>query len=47
VLIVAPQIMQEYVPAALADLFISRGPPARIWSDKGSEFIATAFQKWL
>ncbi len=31
----------------LADLFISRGPPAHIRSDNGSEFIATAVQKWL
>ena len=33
--------------AALADLFIARGPPANIRSDNGSEFIATAVQKWL
>ena len=33
--------------AALADLFIARGPPAHIRSDNGSEFIATAVQKWL
>jgi transposase InsO family protein len=31
----------------LADLFIARGPPANIRSDNGSEFIATAVQKWL
>jgi transposase InsO family protein len=35
------------VLAALADLFITRGPPANIRSDNGSEFIATAVQKWL
>jgi len=33
--------------AALAELFIDRGPPAHIRSDNGSEFIATAVQKWL
>jgi len=33
--------------AALAGLFIARGPPAHIRSDNGSEFIATAVQKWL
>lgn len=33
--------------AALADLFIARGPPANIRSDNGSEFIATSVQKWL
>ena len=33
--------------AALAELFIARGPPANIGSDNGSEFIATAVQKWL
>ena len=41
--------------AALAGLFIARGPPADIRSDTpvqsevegGSEFIATAVQKWL
>ena len=31
----------------LAELFIERGPPAHIRSDNGSEFIATAVQKWL
>ena len=32
---------------APAPLFIARGPPANIRSDNGSEFIATAVQKWL
>lgn len=45
-LIVARQLKHEDVLAALADLFISRGPPAHIRSDNGSEFIATAVQKW-
>ena len=31
----------------MADLFVTRGPPASIRSDNGSEFIATAVQKWL
>jgi putative transposase len=35
------------VLAALAELFIARGPPANIRSDNGPEFIATAVQKWL
>jgi putative transposase len=46
-LIVARQLKHEDVLAALADLFITRGPPANIRSDNGSEFIATAVQKWL
>ena len=33
--------------AASADLFISRGPPANIRSDNGSDFIAIAVQQWL
>jgi len=35
------------VLAAFAELFIERGPPAHLRSDNGSEFIATAVQKWL
>jgi len=46
-LIVARQLKHEDVLAALADLFIARGPPANIRSDNGSEFIATAVQEWL
>ncbi len=46
-LIVARQLKHEDVLAALADLFIVRGPPANIRSDNGSEFIATAVQSWL
>ena len=46
-LIVARQLMHEDVLAALADLFIERGPPAHIGSDNGSEFIAIEVQKWL
>jgi transposase InsO family protein len=46
-LIVARQLKHEDVLAALADLFIERGPPANIRSDNGSEFIATTVQKWL
>jgi len=37
----------EDVLAALAYLFVSRGPPANIRSDSGSGFIATAVQQWL
>jgi transposase InsO family protein len=46
-LIVARQLKHEDVLAALVELFIARGPPAHIRSDNGSEFIATAVQKWL
>jgi len=46
-LVVARRFRHEDVLAALAELFIARGPPAHIRSDNGSEFIATAVQKWL
>ena len=46
-LVVARQLRHEVVLAALAELFIDRGAPAHIGSDNGSEFIATAVQKWL
>ncbi|MEH3047774.1 MULTISPECIES: IS3 family transposase [Sphingomonas] len=46
-LVVARQLRHEDVLAALADLFVERGPPAHIRSDNGSEFIATAVQTWL
>ena len=46
-LIVARQLKYEDVLAALADLFIARGPPAHIRSDNGAEFIANAMQLWL
>ena len=46
-LIVARQLRHEDVLAALADLFIARGPPANIRSDNSSEFIATAVPQWL
>jgi putative transposase len=39
-MIVARQLKHEDVLAALAELFIARGPPANIRSDNGSEFIA-------
>ena len=39
-LIVARQLKHEDVLAALADLFIARGPPANTRSDNGSEFIS-------
>jgi len=35
------------VLAALAELFVTRGPPANIRSDNGPEFIANAVQEWL
>ncbi|NYD91051.1 transposase InsO family protein [Sphingomonas melonis] len=46
-LVVARRLNHEDVLAALAELFIERGPPAHIRSDNGSEFIATAVQAWL
>ena len=46
-LVVARRFRHEDVLAALAELFIARGPPANIRSDNGPEFIATAVQKWL
>ena len=46
-LIVARKLSHEDVLAVLAELFIGRGPPAHIRSDNGSEFIATAVQRWL
>jgi transposase InsO family protein len=46
-LIVARKLRHEDVLAALAELFVMRGPPAHIRSANGPEFIATAVQKWL
>ncbi len=46
-LVVARRLNHKDVLEALAELFIERGPPAHIRSDNGSEFIATAAQKWL
>ncbi|WP_188824042.1 IS3 family transposase, partial [Novosphingobium indicum] len=44
---VARRLRSEDVLAALAELFITRGPPAHIRSDNGPEFIANAVQEWL
>ncbi len=46
-LIVARQLKHEDVLSALANLFITRGPPAHIRSDNGAELIANAAQQWL
>jgi putative transposase len=46
-LVVARQLRHEDVLAALAEVFIARGPRAHIRSDNGPEFIATAVQEWL
>ena len=46
-LVVARQRKHQDVLAALAELFVSRPPPAHIRSDNGSEFIATAVPQWL
>ena len=42
----ARQLKHGSVLAALADLFITRGPPGNIRSDNGAEF-ANAVQQWL
>ena len=44
---VARKLKSDDVLAALAELFVTRGPPAHIRSDNGPEFIATAVQEWL
>lgn len=44
---VARRLRSEDVLAALADLFVTRGPPAHIRSDNGPEFIANAVHEWL
>lgn len=44
---VARRLRSQDVLAALADLFLTRGPPAHIRSDNGPEFIAKAVQHWL
>ena len=41
------RLRHEDVLAALAELFVTRGPPAHIRSDNGAEFIANAVQQWL
>ena len=43
----ARRLRSEDVLAALAELFVTRGPPAHIRSDNGPEFIANAVQQWL
>ena len=44
---VARRLRSEDVLATLAELFVTRGPPAHIRPDNGPEFIATAVQEWL
>lgn len=43
----ARRLRREDVLAALAELFVTRGPPAHIRSDNGPAFIANAVQEWL
>ena len=43
----ARRLRSEDVLADLAELFVTRGPPAHIRSDNGPEFIANAVQQWL
>src|SRR5262249_8234272 len=42
-----PQIELAVIDPALSDLFILRGGPAHIRSDKGPEFVAQAVQEWI
>ncbi len=44
---VARRLRSHDVLTALADLFVTRGPPAHIRSDNGPKFIAKAVQHWL
>ena len=44
---VARRLRSEDVLGALAELFVTRGPPAHIRSDNGPEFIARAVRQWL
>ena len=44
---VVRRLRSEDVMAALAELFVTRGPPAHIRSENGPEFIANAVQEWL
>ena len=44
---VARRLHSEDVLAALAELFVTRGPPAHIRSNNGPETIAKAVQQWL
>ena len=43
----ASRLRSEDLLAALAEFFVTRGPPAHIRSDNGSEFIAKAGLAWL
>lgn len=43
----ARRLKSEDVLSVLAELFVTRGPPAHIRSDNGPEFIAKAVQSWL
>lgn len=44
---VARRLRSQDVLAALADLFVRRGPPEHIRSDNGPEFVARAVRDWL
>jgi len=44
---VARKLRSDDVLAVLAELFVTRGPPAHIRSDNGPEFIATAVKQWI
>jgi transposase InsO family protein len=43
---VARRLNSDDMLATLTDLFAERGPPARIRSDQGPEFIARAVRNW-
>jgi hypothetical protein len=44
---VAQRLRSEDVLAALAELFVTRGPPAHVRWGNGPEFIANAVKEWL
>lgn len=41
------QFKSDDVLAALAELFVTRGPPGHVRSGNGPAFIATSVQEWL
>lgn len=44
---VVRQFKSDDVLAALAELFVTRGPPGHVRSGNGPAFIATYLQEWL
>ncbi len=46
-IVVARRLSSDDVLVALTELFIERGPPEHIHSDRGPEFIAPVVKEWL